>query len=72
MIEYMHARVRVSNFTMFTVVTLIERVGTMPLLAMESTMQININVPNEPTSIVCNSSTGVINLRATNLVRHER
>ena len=42
MIEYMHAGVRVNNFTMFTVVNLIGRVGTMSLLEMESTMQINI------------------------------
>ena len=38
MIEYMYARVRVNNFTMFTVVNLIGRVGTMSLLEMESTM----------------------------------
>ena len=42
MIEYMHARVGVNNFTMFTVVNLVGRVGTMFILEMESTMQINI------------------------------
>ena len=42
MIEYMLARVQVNNFTMFTVVNLIVRMGTMSLLEMESTMQINI------------------------------
>ena len=71
MTEYMHARVRVNNFTMFTVVNLIGRVGTISLLEMESTMQINslfeLNVQNKPTSIECNSSTGFLNLRAINL-----
>ena len=41
MIEHMHARVRVNNFTMFTIVNLIERVGTMSVLEMVSTMQID-------------------------------
>ena len=77
MIEYMHPRVRVNNFTMFTVVNLIGRVGTMSLLEMESTIQINIvcfelNFQNKPISIECSSSTGFLNLRATNLGRHER
>ena len=42
MIEYAQARVRVNNLTMFTVINLIERVGTMSLIEMESTMQINL------------------------------
>ena len=42
MMEYIHTRVRVNNLTMFSVVNLIGRVGTMSLLEMESTMQINI------------------------------
>ena len=42
MTEYIHARVGVNNFTMFTVVNSIGRVGTMFLREMESTMQINI------------------------------
>ena len=63
MIEYMHARVWVNNFTMFTVVNLIGKVGTMSLLGMVSTMRINIvcfskKVQVKPTSRECNSSTG--------------
>ena len=42
MIEYAQAKVRVHNLTLFTVVNLIERVGTMSLIEMESTMQINL------------------------------
>ena len=42
MIEYVQTRVRVNNLTMFTVINLIERVGTMSLIEMESTMQINL------------------------------
>ena len=42
MIEYAQARVRVNNLTMFTVINLIERVGTMSLMEMEPTMQINL------------------------------
>ena len=42
MIEYVQAKVRVNNFTMFTVINLTERVGTMSLLKIESTMQINL------------------------------
>ena len=42
MIGYVQAGVRVNNFTMFTVVNLVERVGTMSLLQMESTMEINL------------------------------
>ena len=41
MIEYVQARVRVNNFTMFTVVNLIERVETLSVLEMGSTIQIN-------------------------------
>ena len=36
MIEYMHARVLVNNFTMFSVVNFIGRVGTMSFIEMES------------------------------------
>ena len=76
MIEYTHARVRVNNFTMVTVVNLTGRMETMSLLEIESTMQINIvclrNVQNKPTRIECNSHTGFLNLRATDLRRHER
>ena len=42
MTEYMHARVRVNNYTMFNVVNLIGRVETMSPFEMESTMQINV------------------------------
>ena len=42
MIEYVLARVRVKNLTTFTVINLIERVGTMSVIEMESTMQINL------------------------------
>ena len=42
MIEYMQASVLVNNFTMFTVVNLIGRVGTISVFEMESTVQINI------------------------------
>ena len=42
MIEYAQTRVRVNNLTMFTVINLAERVGTMSLIEMESTMQINL------------------------------
>ena len=42
MIEYAQARVRVNNLTMFTVINLIESVGTKPLVEMDSTMQINL------------------------------
>ena len=41
-IEYGQARVRVNNLTKFTVINLIERVGTMSPIEMESTMQINL------------------------------
>ena len=41
MIEYTKAMVRVNNLTMFTIINLIERMGTMFLIEMESTMQIN-------------------------------
>ena len=56
-IEYMHARVRVNNFTMFTVVNLIARVGTMSLLEMESTMQINISLDMTKHVFVTHKST---------------
>ena len=39
MIEYAQAIVRVNNLTTFTVITLVERVGT---IEMESTMYINL------------------------------
>ena len=42
MIEYAQARVRVNNLTLFTVINIIERVGTMSLIEMVSTMQINL------------------------------
>ena len=42
MIEYLQARVRVNNLAMFTVIHLSERVGTMSLIEMESTVQINL------------------------------
>ena len=75
MIEYVQARVRVNNFTMFTVLNLIKRVGTMSLLEMESTMQINclfdLNVQNKPINSESNSSIGLLNLRASSLGRHE-
>ena len=38
MIEYAQARVRVNNLTTFIVINLIERVGSMSLTEMESTM----------------------------------
>ena len=41
MIEYAQARVQVNNLKMFTVINLIERVGSMSLIEMESTMQID-------------------------------
>ena len=50
MTEYNQARVRVNTFQMFTVVNLVGRVGTMSLLEMESTMQIELSVQNKPTS----------------------
>ena len=42
MIECAHARVWVNNLTMFTVMHLIKRVGTMFLIEMESTMQMHL------------------------------
>ena len=42
MIEYAQARVQVNNLTTFTVINLIEKVWTMSLIEMESTMQINL------------------------------
>ena len=64
MIEYAQTRVRVNNLTMFTEINLIWRVGTMSLIEMESTMQINLvcmtNVQNKPTSSECNSSIGLL------------
>ena len=42
MIEYMQARVHVNNLTMFTFIHLIQRVGTMSLIEMESTMHIKL------------------------------
>ena len=42
MIEYAQARVQVNNLTKFTVINLIERVGTMSFIEMESAMQINL------------------------------
>ena len=42
MIEYVQARVQVNNLTKFIVINLTERVGTMSLIEMESTMQINL------------------------------
>ena len=42
MIEYMLARVRVNNLKMFIAINLKERVGTMSLIEMDSTMQINL------------------------------
>ena len=42
MIEYAKAIVRVNNLTAFTVINLIERVGTMFLIEMESIMQTNL------------------------------
>ena len=77
MIEYAQARVPLNNLTMFTVINLIERVGTMSLIEMESAMQINLvcmtyNVLNKPTSSGCNSSIGFFSLRASNFGRHAR
>ena len=42
MIEYAQAIVRVKNLTMFTVINLIARVGTMFLIEMKSTIEINL------------------------------
>ena len=42
MIEYAQAGVRVNNLITFTVINLIERMGTMSLIEMESTMQIKL------------------------------
>ena len=42
MIEYAQGRVRVNSMTLFTVINLIERVGTMSHIKMESTMHINL------------------------------
>ena len=77
MIEYAQARVRVNNLTTFTVINLIERVGTMCVIEIESTMQINLvcmteNVQNKQMSSECNSSIGFFSLRESNLGRYER
>ena len=73
MIEYAQAKVRMNNLTTLTIVNLNERVGTMSLIEMESTMQINLvcmtNIPNTPTSNECNSSIGFFSLRASNMGR---
>ena len=42
MLEYTQGRVPVNNLTMFTVINLIERVGTMSPIEMESAMLINL------------------------------
>ena len=42
MIEYAQARVRVNNLTTFIVINLIQRVGTMSLIEMESAMPIDL------------------------------
>ena len=55
---------------------LLERMGTMSLLNIESTLQINscfdINIQNKPACSKCNSVIGFFNLRASNLGRHDR
>ena len=41
-LEYVQTRVWVNNITTVTVIMVIERVGTIPLLEMESTLQIDL------------------------------
>ena len=73
MIEYVQERVRLKNFTVFTVINLTERVGTMSLLEIESTFNLfDLNVQNKLMSSERNSSTGFFSLRVSNLGRHER
>ena len=45
--EYVQVRVRVNNFTVFTVMNLIERVGTLCLIEMGSTKQIHLDCLTE-------------------------
>ena len=77
MIEYMHARVRVNNFTMFTVINLIGAVGNHVspwngVYNADKYSLFDLNVQNKRTSTEYNSNTSFLKLRATDLGRHEK
>ena len=72
MIEYAQARVWVNKLTMFTVLNLIERVGTMSPIEMESTMQINLVYMTLMFRINRRAVRTTPALRASNLGRHQR
>ena len=76
MIEYMHARVQVNNYNVHCRKFNWEGGDHVSLwngaYNADKYSLFELNVQNKPTSIECNSSTGCLNLIATNFGRHER
>ena len=77
MIEYVQTRVWVNNITMFNIINSHWECGDLispwnGVHTADTLSMLDLNVPNKPTSSEWNSAIVFLNLRTSNLRRHER